>query len=93
VVFSVLIGGFRFRQAPITFVLLSCAVIGILAVVSGVLFSHRIAGPIYRLNQQMEKDAKLREVNLVSFRKGDFFPELAGSYNVLSRAMRSTRSE
>ncbi len=51
--------------------------------VGGLIVSHKIAGPIRRLqnaflDMQKENDSSFQEV---SFRKGDFFPELAESYN------------
>jgi len=43
--------------------------------------SHRIAGPLYRLNKHMDAVAAGQTTSDVAFRTGDFFPELAESYN------------
>ena len=50
-------------------------------VVFGILLSHKIAGPIYRINEDlrsMTKDGKLRTLH---FRKGDFFVETTETFN------------
>jgi len=52
-----------------------------IAVVWGLLFSHSIAGPLYRLNYHLQAAARGKKVGLVRFRKGDYFPELAESLN------------
>jgi len=46
----------------------------------GVFASHRIAGPIYRMCQHLRSTDPQRHEQ-VKFRKGDFFPELADSFN------------
>jgi len=48
---------------------------------SGLFLSHRVAGPLYRLNKHMKDVAAGRTLRDVKFRKKDFFPELADSYN------------
>ena len=55
----------------------------------GVILSHRIAGPLYRLNRHMLRVAKGDEMGEVSFRKGDFFIELSDSYNAQYKALKS----
>ena len=60
-------------------------IVGIILIVGGLIISHKIAGPIYRLQKEFntmssEKPVKLRNVK---FRKGDFFPELAEAFNTL----------
>lgn len=49
----------------------------------GLIFSHRIAGPLYRLNNHMSDVAKGETNSNISFRKKDYFPELADSLNLL----------
>lgn len=60
----------------------------IVSIPVGILFSHRIAGPVYRINKQLQNDVKAQNMNLVTFRKKDFFPELAGSYNALCLSLK-----
>ena len=48
----------------------------------GVVFSHRVAGPLYRLNQHMREHKAKDKVPPLHFRKHDYFQELATSYNV-----------
>ena len=59
----------------------SGAVIAVLVSVVGVLMSHRIAGPMYRLKKHMRMVADGETTENVKFRKGDFFPEIADGYN------------
>ena len=47
----------------------------------GILYSHRVAGPIHRLNNHMRSVAVDEVIEPVKFRKNDFFQELAESYN------------
>lgn len=47
----------------------------------GLYLSHRVAGPIYRLRKHMVDLREGRTQGEVGFRKNDFFPELAESFN------------
>lgn len=53
-------------------------------ILSGLYLSHKVAGPLYRLHQHFlslkQSGAPLKEVR---FRKGDYFPEIAESFNNL----------
>ena len=55
----------------------------------GMFFSHKIAGPLYRLHTHMMKVARGETDSDVSFRKGDFFPELADAYNAQLKRKKS----
>ena len=46
-----------------------------------IFFSHKVAGPLYKLNQYLLKIANDEHVDEIRFRKGDYFPELADSFN------------
>jgi hypothetical protein len=48
---------------------------------AGLFISHRIAGPLYRLHKYLSDIASGKDVGKVSFRKKDFFPELADATN------------
>ena len=47
----------------------------------GAVISHRIAGPVYRICKHLQTMAETKKVSEVSFRKNDYFPELADSLN------------
>lgn len=47
----------------------------------GLLLSHRVAGPLYRLRHHMDDIASGKTRSHVRFRKNDFFEELAVSFN------------
>ena len=50
---------------------------------SGVYISHKVAGPLYRLNKCMREMANGEmEVSEINFRNGDFFQELADGFNL-----------
>lgn len=57
------------------------AVAFVLMMVLGALYSHRIAGPLYRLNKHMQAIADGAEPAPVSFRRRDQFQELVESFN------------
>ena len=61
------------------------AVVGLILIVGGLIISHKIAGPIYRMKNEFNRmsDQPTVELEPIQFRKGDFFPELAQSFNQL----------
>lgn len=50
-------------------------------VLGGIVLSHRVAGPLYRLNVHMKEIAEGKTQGKVKFRNKDFFLELADSFN------------
>ena len=56
--------------------------------VAGVLISHRIAGPMYRLNQDLRVMADKRELKSLKFRKKDFFQEIPEAFNLVVEAFK-----
>jgi hypothetical protein len=58
----------------------SFLVIGSLTIL-GILYSHRIAGPLYRLKKHMDAIAAGEEARPLFFREGDFFQEIPEAYN------------
>ena len=58
-------------------------IVGLILVLGGLIISHKIAGPIYRMQKELNSMAAKDEVNLkpIHFRKGDFFPELSAAFN------------
>ena len=58
----------------------------------GLFFSHRIAGPIFRM-QRLMSDFSKSDSNLINnlelkFRENDYFPELASSFNAFVRKIK-----
>ena len=49
----------------------------------GIMYSHRIAGPLYHLNNKMKAIAAGEDPSPVSFRQKDQFLELAESFNAM----------
>jgi hypothetical protein len=60
-------------------------VVALILVVGGLVVSHKIAGPVYRMKKEFTEMQNKTPVELkkIHFRKGDFFPELADTYNQL----------
>ncbi len=43
--------------------------------------TNRFAGPVFRLQRSMKEIADGKPIRLISFRKGDYWQELAGAFN------------
>lgn len=68
------------------FIVLMTTVFGALTTLSfGLGFSHRIVGPIYRLRKHIRRILAGEALGDVHFRNGDFFGELADSFNEYHR--------
>ena len=70
----------------------------VLVVLAGIfvytlLFSHRIAGPIYRINQVLHKMLRGEYPGSVTLRKGDHFQETAELLERLARQLARQREE
>ncbi|MAF78480.1 MAG: hypothetical protein CME63_16595 [Halobacteriovoraceae bacterium] len=70
------------QYQDLTWLILIASLLSFLLIVFfGIIISHKIAGPLYRLSQDllsMSKGSKLRQI---IFRKGDYFQELKFSVN------------
>ena len=49
----------------------------------GILISHKIAGPLYRLTRETAKVSEGENIQEIKHRKGDFFPEVYTAVNKL----------
>lgn len=49
--------------------------------IAGLIFSNRVAGPLYRMREHFEKVSRGETLGGVSFREGDYFDDLAEAYN------------
>ncbi len=54
----------------------------------GILYSHRIAGPLHHLEHQMKRIASGEEPSPLHFRRRDQFVELAESFNAMIAKLR-----
>ncbi|MBC74787.1 MAG: hypothetical protein CME64_02110 [Halobacteriovoraceae bacterium] len=70
------------QQADLNFhfIITSLAII-VLGILGGLYISHKVAGPIHRLTTYLEANSKSKDCPLITFRKGDFFPELKTALN------------
>ena len=58
-----------------------------------IFFSHKIAGPLYKLNLFLKKITELDSLETLSFRKGDYFTELEASYDNAVETIRKSRTQ
>src|SRR5206468_4748451 len=69
-----------------------CLLIGIIQFAlfnaAAIFLSHRIAGPLYRLERHLEGVAEGKEPTDVKFRKGDFYQHLAEACNKVMARLR-----
>ncbi len=49
----------------------------------GLLLSHRIAGPLFKINKSIDEMIKTKKIVKISLRKNDYFPEHAHKLNEL----------
>lgn len=52
-------------------------------IMAGVLFSHRIAGPLFRLKKHMHQISEGGPLEELTFRKKDYFQEIPGEFNAM----------
>lgn len=87
---------FRFiseQQSSMNFIfLITILVVSLFFGFFGILFSHWIAGPLYRLNRHMVEIAEGKEIGPVNFRNKDFFPELSISFNQMVDKLKESSS-
>ena len=70
------------QQSSLTRVYLGVSAVAFVVMVGlGILYSHRIAGPLHHLNNHMKQIAQGGDPAPVSFRQNDQFQELAESFN------------
>ena len=69
------------------------AVVGLVLIVGGLAISHKIAGPIYRMQKELNRmrESNPPQLSEITFRKGDYFPELAETFNALVRTWKDGR--
>lgn len=77
------------QQTILNHIFIVCALVLLLIIlIMGIAFSHRIAGPIYRMQRHMTDLSKSKNYTDVKFRKHDFFPELADAFNTLMKGLK-----
>ncbi len=59
----------------------------------GIVISNRVVGPIYRLVRHMESLQDNEELKELRFRKGDYFLEVAASYNKVVKRIKELESK
>ena len=82
---------FPILQANIVFTLF-CAVVPIvlLIFVSGTIITHRVAGPIYNIENKLDKAIRGEDIDLIRLRKDDELQELAEKINALLQKLKDS---
>ena len=65
----------------IGFIIIAAVISSIIILIAGIFISHRIAGPLYRLNQHFKSTQNINDLQPVKFRKKDYFREVELSFN------------
>ena len=55
--------------------------------IGGLILSHRVAGPLHRFRTHLETLTERGDMREVTFRKRDFFPEIAQTFNRFVKKM------
>jgi len=61
--------------------LVTAIVVAVFIIAYGLFLSHRVAGPLYRMNKHLTENRAKKASHDLKFRKGDYFPELAENFN------------
>jgi hypothetical protein len=56
----------------------------VIVMIAGILISHRIAGPIYKIKLMLDNDIAGKELN-IKLRQNDFFLDLAEKINTFAK--------
>ena len=76
------------KQDILRYLLISEAVFVLVVFLLGIFLAHRIAGPLYKLNQYFREAARTGRLKPgLKFRTGDHFQELAEGYNAMVAAV------
>jgi hypothetical protein len=71
------------QQQEMGYIAIACFVgVLVISVVFGLVLSHRIAGPMFRLRKHLETVAQTGVHEPVQFREDDFFKEIPKAYNL-----------
>jgi len=76
------------KKLDLIFIIKS-ALILIFLVTGGVIYSHRIAGPLYKMRKHMQDITKGKKLDTleIQFRRKDFFQEMVSVYNHMIRCL------
>ncbi len=59
----------------------------------GLAFSHRVAGPLFRLRHHLKTIESQSDLREIQFRKGDYFYEVAESFNQMVGKLNEKKSK
>jgi methyl-accepting chemotaxis protein len=65
----------------------------IFAAVTGLYFSHAMAGPIYRIKEELKRVVEGKAIRAISLRKGDEFQDIAEAMNQALERVRRASAE
>jgi len=78
----------QIKSEVITLLILLQTVLIVLSAMISIFMSHRIAGPLFKLKRYFVEAAAGNLEQVITFRKGDYFKELATEYNNMMEKIR-----
>ena len=78
----------QLKSEVITLLVLIEVALVLLSALISVFMSHRIAGPLFKLRRYFVEAAAGNLEQVITFRKGDYFKELATGYNEMMESIR-----
>ena len=82
----------QINQMNIIFIISSLITLTFL-LISGILISHRIAGPMFRFTRHLTELSGHGNFSKVNFRKGDYFCEVADAFNKVVDQQNTNQSD
>jgi signal peptidase II len=82
---------FPVMRANFVFILFWDAVlIALVIFIIGIIITHRIAGPLYNIENKLDKALKGEDIELIHLRKGDELQELSAKVNMLLQELKKS---
>ncbi|MEA1867986.1 MAG: hypothetical protein U9N19_07810 [Thermodesulfobacteriota bacterium] len=82
---------FPILQANIVFTMFCASVpIVLIIFVSGIIITHRVAGPLYNIENKLDKAIRGEDIGLICLRKGDELEDLAQKVNTLLQKLKDS---
>ena len=82
---------FPVMRANFVFILFWDAVLIVLVIfIIGIIITHRIAGPLYNIENKLDKALEGEDIELIHLRKGDELQELSAKVNMLLQELKKS---
>lgn len=76
------------QQGFMTYIFIIVAIFNaVIIICAGIYYSHKVAGPLYRLSQHFKSVNKLDDLKEVNLREGDYVGDLKSTINEMSKRL------